>query len=61
MKKNIHKIVVYILLAAAPLVCSSCIDLSDKILALLNRVTEAEGLVHATNTTINALLSLIHI
>jgi hypothetical protein len=59
MKKNIHKIVVYILLAAAPLVCSSCIDLSDKILALLNRVTEAEGLVHATNTTINALYTTI--
>jgi hypothetical protein len=59
MKKSIHKIFIYILLAVAPLICSSCVDLSDKILALLNRVTEAEGLVHATNTTINALYTTI--
>jgi hypothetical protein len=59
MKRNIHKIVTFILLAAAPLVVSSCVDLSDKILALLNRVTEAESLVNITNININALYTTI--
>jgi hypothetical protein len=59
MKRNIHKIVTYILLAVAPLVSNSCVDLSDKILELLDRVTYAESMVHVTNTTINALYTTI--
>jgi hypothetical protein len=59
MKRTIHIIITFIFLAAVPLVCNSCVDLSDKILALLDRVAAAESKVNATNITINALYTTI--
>ncbi len=59
MKRTIHIIITYIFLAAVPLVCSSCVDLSDKILELLNRVSAAESKVHLTNISINTLYATI--
>jgi len=60
MKRSIYRIVTYIILAGAPLIFGSCVkDISGKILELLDRVTQAEGMVHVTNTTINALYTTV--
>ena len=60
MKRSIYRIVIYIILAGAPLMFGSCVkDISGKILELLDRVTQAEGMVHVTNTTINALYTTV--
>lgn len=60
MKRTIHKIIIYFLLAVTPLIGSSCAtDLSNKILDLLNRVTLAESMVHDTNISINTLYNTV--
>lgn len=60
MKRTIHNIIIYFLLAVTPLVGSSCTkDLSNKILDLLDRVTTAENMVHSTNVSINTLYNTV--